>query len=61
MVAPIRTLSFVAIYRGVIRDTSNGVAYSSDIREGEGQALAVEGANGEKWVRPGEDWLGVDI
>lgn len=51
MIAPIRTLSLVAIYRGVIRDTSNGVAYGSDIREGEGRALAVEGANGEKGLR----------
>ena len=61
MVAPIPTLSLTALCGEVIRKTRNGVVYGSDIREGEGRALAVEGANGEKEVRKAEHWVGVGI
>ena len=51
VVSPNPTLSLTAPCGGVIGKTSSGVAYESHIRGGDGRALAVGGANGEKWVR----------
>lgn len=60
VVARLLTLSFTSLSRRVMAKTSKDAARGSHVGEGEGRALAVEGASGDQEVRGAPNWEGVE-
>ena len=61
VVVPLLLPTLTVFCGRVMGKTHKGDARGSDVGEGEGRVLAMEGGGGEEEVGRAEDWVGVEM